>query len=79
MSQEEIPLKASVRILRLPDVIKRVGLKRASIYGAIANGGFPEQIVLGSRAVGWVEQEIDAWLAARINASRTKKDHHMRK
>jgi prophage regulatory protein len=57
-----------IRILRLPDVIERVGLKRASIYLHIAHGNFPKQITLGERAVGWIESEIDAWLAARISA-----------
>jgi prophage regulatory protein len=55
-----------IRILRLPEVINRVGLKRASIYHAMAHSDFPKQIVLSARAVGWIEQEIDTWLAVRI-------------
>jgi len=43
------------RIMRLPEVIARVGLRRASIYQHIAAGSFPKQIVLGVRAVGWLE------------------------
>ncbi len=58
------------RILRLPEVINRVGLKRASIYAAVARGSFPKQIALGDRAVGWIEREIDAWLAGRIRQAR---------
>jgi len=60
----------SIRILRLPEVIARVGLKRASIYLHINQGTFPKQISLGPRAVGWLEHEIDAWIAARIAARR---------
>jgi len=56
----------ALRILRLPDVIARVGLKRASIYLHIGKGTFPKPISLGPRAVGWLEHEIDAWLAARV-------------
>ena len=59
-----------INILRLPDVIKRVGLKRAAIYLHIAQGKFPRQISLGGRAVGWLEHEIDTWVAARIDAAR---------
>ena len=62
-----------VRILRLPEVKARVGLCRASIYQHMAAGSFPKQIVLGIRAVGWLENEIDAWLSDRINASRFMK------
>ncbi len=56
----------TLRILRLPDVIARVGLKRASIYLHIGKGIFPKPISLGPRAVGWLEHEIDAWLTARV-------------
>jgi prophage regulatory protein len=54
------------RILRLPEVISRVGLKRASIYQYISIGAFPRSVSLGPRAVGWIEREIDVWLAERI-------------
>jgi len=63
----------SARIMRLPEVMARVGLKRASIYQHIAAGSFPRQITLGVRAVGWLESEIDAWLTARINARQLPK------
>jgi prophage regulatory protein len=69
-AEKEERAPAPIRILRLPEVINRVGLKRASIYDAIARGSFPKQIVLSNRAVGWVEQEIEAWLAARIRETR---------
>lgn len=59
-----------ISIMRLPDVMKRVGLKRATIYLHIAAGTFPKQISLGPRAVGWVEHEIDTWLAARVMGTR---------
>lgn len=56
------------RVLRLPEVIARVGLRKASIYQHIAIGSFPRQVALGVRAVGWLETEIDAWLLARVGA-----------
>ncbi len=60
----------SLRILRLPEVISRVGLRRASIYLHISKGSFPKPISLGARAVGWLESEIDGWIAARIEVTR---------
>lgn len=59
-----------VRILRLGAVIAKTGLSRSSIYAKIAVGGFPTPIKLGERAVGWPSEEIDAWIADRIMASR---------
>ncbi len=61
------------RILRLPALMDKVGLGRSSIYAMMAEGTFPTPIKLGERAVGWVEEEIDAWLEARI-AERKEPD-----
>lgn len=59
---------ARTRILRLPEVKARVGLCRASIYQQMATGHFPQSVSIGTRAVGWLEYEIDAWLANKIAA-----------
>ena len=53
-------------ILRRKQVEKRTGLSRSTIYLRIQEGAFPRPIKLGARAVGWVENEIEAWLAARL-------------
>lgn len=57
-------------ILRLPVVKARTGLSRSTIYLRVNNGTFPRPINLGARAVGWLESEIDSWLAQRIEQSR---------
>lgn len=57
-------------ILRLPEVKARTGLSRSSIYLRIANGDFPRSVSLGGRAVGWVEADVERWLADKIESSR---------
>jgi prophage regulatory protein len=57
-------------ILRLPTVKARTGLSRSTIYLRIAEGSFPAPVSLGGRAVGWIETEVNDWLAKRIEASR---------
>ena len=57
-------------ILRLPTVQNRTGLSRSSIYLKVSEGRFPKPISLGVRAVGWLESDVDAWLAGRIEESR---------
>ena len=57
-------------ILRLPTVKARTGLSRSTIYLRVAEGTFPDSVSLGGRAVGWVEEEVNDWLAKRIAASR---------
>jgi prophage regulatory protein len=58
------------KIIRLQAVKARCGLSRSTLYNRMAAGEFPSPIALGARSVGWVESEINAWIAARINASR---------
>ena len=65
-----LPQQDASRILRLPDVKARTGLSRASIYAFIKNGHFPSSISLGARSVGWLESEIDLWIAGRIALRR---------
>ena len=62
--------EAKKRILRRPHVEEMTGLRRSTIYAAIAAGTFPKPIHLGARAVGWLEGEIDQWLAERVAQSR---------
>ena len=54
------------RILRRREVERRVGLGRSAIYAAINRGEFPKPIKLTSRAVGWRQSDIEAWLARRV-------------
>lgn len=57
------------KLLRLPEVKARTGLSRSTLYALIRQGDFPHHVPLGLRCVGWLESEIDGWIAARI-ASR---------
>ena len=58
------------RFLRLPEVMARTGLSRSTIYVRLAAGCFPRPVALGGRAVGWIEAEIEEWVAERIAESR---------
>lgn len=60
----------AVNLLRLPAVIQRVGYKRTQIYRLVESGTFPSPIKLGPNAIAWSSDEIDAWIADRITASR---------
>lgn len=60
-------------ILRLSAVKHRTGLSRSTIYLRMCQGIFPKQISLGGRTVGWIEQEIEAWVSTQIEQSRIVK------
>jgi prophage regulatory protein len=53
-------------ILRRKQVEERTGLSRSTIYLRIQEGEFPKPINLGARAVGWLENEIEAWLTEKV-------------
>ncbi|MCI4591478.1 AlpA family transcriptional regulator [Sphingobium sp. BYY-5] len=50
-------------ILRLPAVRARTGLSRATIYRKMQACEFPKPHQLSQRAVGWLESDINAWIA----------------
>jgi len=50
------------RLLRLPEVIDRVGLRRSAIYQRMSEGRFPKSRSLGPKCAVWVEAEIDEWI-----------------
>ena len=54
-------------IIRLADVLQRTGLSRSTIYNRIARSEFPRQVSLGARAIGWIEQEVERWIAERVH------------
>ena len=60
-------MKNTDRILRLPEVETKSGLSRDTIYRGARENWFPRPIKISQgQAVGWIESEINAYLAARI-------------
>jgi prophage regulatory protein len=55
-----------MKFLRLNQVMAMTGLSRSWIYLAIAENRFPKQVTLGGRSVAWVSEEIEKWMASRI-------------
>jgi len=61
-----------VRLLRLPQVIDATGLGKTTIYALQAEGDFPMRVKITAHSVAWVEEEVQAWLAARIEQARSE-------
>lgn len=60
----------SQNLIRLPDVQRRTGYSKAWIYRLISQGKFPASVKIGTRAIAFVESEIDDWVNQRIAESR---------
>jgi prophage regulatory protein len=47
------------RLLRLPEVLRRVPVSRSSWYSGIRAGRYPRPVKLAPRTVAWRETDID--------------------
>ncbi|MDI9277388.1 AlpA family transcriptional regulator [Pantoea sp. EABMAA-21] len=61
---------STTRLIRLPEVLHKTGYKKAWIYRLISENRFPKPIKLGSRAVAFIETEIEQWILERVIESR---------
>ena len=65
------------RLIRLPEVLSRTGCGRTTIYRKMEDGSFPRSVKLGgppidpnvfdSRAIAWIEDEVEQWIESRID------------
>ena len=74
-------LKAALIILRRKQVESRTGLSRSTIYSKLRlnpkrpgdyDPTFPKPISLGAKSVGWIASEVEAWLQAQVDKSRSE-------
>jgi prophage regulatory protein len=56
-------------ILRRPEVSRRTGLSRSSLYIHMKRGEFPRPLHLSRRSVGWLEADIANWIESRVKGS----------
>ena len=69
-------MKPKHRFIRLNEVLSRTGYGRTTIYRKMEDGSFPKSVKLGgppkdprifdSRAVAWIEDEVEQWIESRI-------------
>lgn len=64
----------SPRLIRLPEVMKRVGLSRSAIYKRMAESRFPRSRSLGPKCVVWLDSEIDEWIESIAKMRPSEKD-----
>lgn len=56
------------QLLRIPEVLRQTGLKRSTLYAALAKNEFPKPLKLNSsgRAVAFLQSEVDSWIEQRV-------------
>ena len=60
----------NIRMIRRRAVEAMSGRARSAIYEMMAEGTFPKNVPIGKRAVGWVESEVQQWIADQITEAR---------
>jgi prophage regulatory protein len=54
-----------MNILSKKDVIKMIGLSSVTLWRLEKSGEFPHRIKLGTRRVGWREDDVNGWIESR--------------
>lgn len=74
---EKVAVRNPIYILRMPVLHSRLGMARATIYDWMNPDSprydptFPLPIKLSAGgSVGWIEEEVDEWLASKASSSR---------
>ena len=65
------------QFLRLKQVVLTTAMSRSWIYAAIRRGQFPSPIRIGSRAVGWISDEVQSVISARISGKTEDEIHEL--
>lgn len=55
--------EASDRLIKLSEVMRRVGIGKTMIYRKIKEGTFPAPYKLSPFAARWSEGEVETWIA----------------
>lgn len=58
-----LPALAEDRLVRMPELERRTGMSRSTIYRRIEAGRFPDRIPLAGNIAAWRESEIADWMA----------------
>jgi len=62
------------RVLRIKEVLKRVGLSRSTLYDRMNpaspryDDSFPKRVKIGKWAVGWLESSINEWIESLVES-----------
>lgn len=64
---------APERLIRRPEVLRLTGLSRTSMYRLIEKQDFPRPVSLSAKTVAWPASQVNAWIAARVATTLTRK------
>lgn len=69
-------IQALPRILRRQEVERLTGMSRSFIYEQMNVGDFPRSVQISVKAVGWLEHEVEEWIASRARVQKHSSSGH---
>jgi len=63
-TSDERAIGTTIRIIRKPEMLRKTGMSYPTIWQWMIDGTFPRSREVGGR-VGWIESEVDDWIARR--------------
>ncbi|MGR5340966.1 helix-turn-helix transcriptional regulator [Vibrio astriarenae] len=63
-----------MRLIRLKEVLHKVGVSKATLYRLIAVGEFPASVTIAHRAVAWEESLVDEYLLRKVGESHFRRE-----
>ncbi len=62
------------KLIKRQQVEERTGIGRAYLYRLMSEGRFPRPVRVGTRAVRWLESDIQEWIEARVAEQQAGSD-----
>lgn len=56
-------------IIGTQETMRRTGRSRAWLWRHAKSGAFPAPVQISARAIGWIEDQVEAWIESRPVAS----------
>jgi prophage regulatory protein len=57
--------RKSVRLIRTKEVLGILGVSRSTLWRMVRAGRFPKPIMISTWALGYLDEDVEAWLGAR--------------
>jgi prophage regulatory protein len=58
-------VKKDIRVMPLSEVIETTTISRSTLFRMVEEDSFPAPRQIGKRRVGWLSDEVQAWLLDR--------------
>ncbi len=62
-----------MRFVRPEEVRKMLGVSRTTLWRMVRAGGFPRPVLISERRCGYLLDEVQAWMQARLKAASARR------